>query len=247
VTRVGDESPLALHRRLHAVEQRVQRRAERADLVARRRNRQSLRQVARRDVGGARAHALDRPERGASDEVTDERCEQQRDGTAEEQLLPQVGERLVAGAERCADHDDQPLPLCLDRRGEQSDCVGADVRALHEDGPAPRAAELRLREHRLASQRRRGVEDPAARVEHLRQAAVRRRRVPEVGLLDERGDVRGACVEPLVDGAVERRRETMLERESRSGEDDGERDGEDERQANAERNPAHAAASPRSR
>ena len=69
VARVRDEPPLAREAGLEAVEHLVQRLAEAADLVARRRQRQPPVGALARDLGRAAAHRLDRPQRGACEEV----------------------------------------------------------------------------------------------------------------------------------------------------------------------------------
>ena len=79
---VGDESPLVLEGRLEPLEHLVERLGEPRDLVARRRYRQPAARSRRRDRARLAPHRLDRPKRGAREQVPAERREQQRERRA---------------------------------------------------------------------------------------------------------------------------------------------------------------------
>jgi hypothetical protein len=99
---VADHSPLPRHRRLEAIEHRVQRPAERADLVRRVGHRQSLRQLAFRNELGPRTHPVDRTQRSARQLISPHAREQQGERPGDQQQRPQPCELVVAKRERAS-------------------------------------------------------------------------------------------------------------------------------------------------
>ncbi len=116
---IGDEGALVLERLAEPLEHLVQGVAKSGDLVVARRYRQTAIGLRRRDLRRPRAHRLDRLQRRGGNPVGGERGEQERDRTAEQQQLREVGERLVAGLGRGADDDDLLAAPRLDRDRQQ--------------------------------------------------------------------------------------------------------------------------------
>ena len=120
-----------------AVEHLVQGRPEAGDLVAGRRHWQALLRHRRRDVGGPRAHRLDRPQRRGSDPVPAIDAKSKRHRPADQQQLQEVGQGLVAGLGVGADDDDPALVFAANRDHEQF-CPVPGLRqedVLDEQGP----------------------------------------------------------------------------------------------------------------
>ena len=115
VTRVSNERPLALEGRSESIEHLVQRLAEPVDLVSRGRQRQAALGLGGRDRLRLRAHGFDRPQRGAGDEVADDRRRDERERKRDDKLCQQRGQCLVTILEELADDDD----VIVDRVGAQ--------------------------------------------------------------------------------------------------------------------------------
>src|SRR5205085_11647643 len=125
------------------------------------------------DGGCAGPHTLDGSECRPRDEVADQRGEQQGRRAADEEFAAQVRERLVAGAKRRADDQDQLLLLRSKGRGEQPHVASESVCACDEECSGLCPAEQGAREERLLIEAGALVADCAAAVENLGETAGR--------------------------------------------------------------------------
>ena len=158
----------------------------------------------------------------------------------------QVRERLIAGAKRGADDKDQLLVSRLEGDGEQSDVAAESVRAGDQERLGLRPAEQRTGEERLLSQAGGLVADRAATVEDLGEAAGcvgdgcgRRLAQAGVALADDCGDAGRARAQALVERAVQRAREVVVEEEAAACEHRADRGREGEREPGPDRQPLH--------
>jgi hypothetical protein len=104
VAGVGHEALFALERRAEAIEHRVQRLAEPADLVVSGREREPLTVVSQRDQVGAPAHRLHRPEARTGQGKAEQRRGSDRQRCADRKRRDDPGQRLVTVLKRLA-HD----------------------------------------------------------------------------------------------------------------------------------------------
>ena len=105
VARIAHEAPLARDRPLQAVQHRVQRVAEGGNLVALRRNRQSLGEFAFGDSLGPLAHPVDGSQGGPREFIPGKAGEQQGQRPGDEQQRSQPGELVIAKIEWLGDRD----------------------------------------------------------------------------------------------------------------------------------------------
>ena len=249
MARVGDEAPLAREPGLEPREHLVQRAGEAGDLVVGGRDGQTSAGRRRGDLLRLSAHRLDGPQRRGRERVAQKRSEQEGDRAADQQLVPQPFERLVAVAERGADDHD----LLAGRRPEQPESLlveAGDPASLDHDRGLAGPGELVGREERGALERRRGVDHLAVGPDHLRDVLVRLGQGPRLAergaaALGLRRQVGGPRAQGRVDLLVERVREPPVKEEARRREQHGHREREGERQAQAEREAAHASSSRR--
>ena len=169
---IGEERPLAPDAGFDPFQHCVQGLAEPPDLVMSRRDRQALAEVALRNDACPDAHPFHRSERRCSDEVSEQRGEDERDRSADEELLAQTGKGLVALSERRPDDHDEVLLLSVDHCREQADRIAAVTSPWHEEVSATRAPKLSRVEQRRGAEAGRFVEDTAATVQHLRNTAL---------------------------------------------------------------------------
>jgi hypothetical protein len=109
VARIRHEPPLVLDRGVEPREHAVERDREAADLVAARRHGEVGRLVGRHRLRPT-AQNLDGTQRARREGVAAEGGGEQREGQKDEQLVPEVGERVAARGERARDHGDRPAP-----------------------------------------------------------------------------------------------------------------------------------------
>ena len=237
MTRVGDEAALVLDGRLEAREHVVQRHRQPGHLVSRRRHGQ-LARLARSHRLRAAAQHLDGTKRSRRERVAAERGCEQRQGQEDHELVAQVVERLAAGLERPRENRnslarrrglDEHTPLAL---------VPGEPR-VEPHLPAGRRLGEQLPAHERRRSRRLRVAQLPLRAEQLRErrAAARVRvDVAAANLLP------GLPHERLVHGSEQLVGDAPVDEEPDDGEDDGHCRGEAERQADADRNPAHGSA-----
>ena len=106
VARIGDEAALSLECRLQTGEHRVQRLAEPAQLVFRRRQRQPPARLGRGHRLRLAPHRVDRPQRRGGEEVAAHRREQEGERPHDQQLRQQAAQRVLRILERDADRED---------------------------------------------------------------------------------------------------------------------------------------------
>ena len=239
VARLREQPPLPRQRLVQAPQQRVQRVAERLDLVVRRRHRQPLGGVALGDLLGTRAHALDRAERGARDLVAGVRGEDQGERADDEEQLGEPVERLVAPVERLGHGHGERLAEGV--RRVRADRGGAR-RDLHPREPQPAArGAASLPGGQKPGLRESGSRrhEPAARVVDLSQAllAARERGAgPPAG--HERGRVRRAAAQVRAREVVEIAPELREQHEPADRQHRRQHARERDREAQADRQPA---------
>ena len=216
---VRHERPLALERRLDAVEHRVERRAQPPDLVVGGRHGQPRSRLGRLDLRRAGAHALDRPERRGGGAVARERGEQQRDRPADQQQRAEAGNRLVAVVERLAHDHHAPARL----GAEQPVAVVVEL-AVDGHLVVERLADLFGAEQRRPPRLFGRLHDAARRVEDLRDGVV-------VAIV-ERARAR---LQVALDARVELMAQPQVEEQARAEQHDRHHGGEHERDPQARR------------
>ena len=240
---VGDESPLVLEGRLEPLEHLVERLGEPRHLVARRRYGQPVARSRRRDRACLAPHRLDRPKRGARQQVPAERRQQHCQRQRQEQLPAEILERLRPCAERGREHERARL-LARARYRQQPPASGV-------------AGDRHRRAHRAAAchhpRLARGEERRQARRVRERHSASTREHLGEahsaVGFpvdrwtpLVEPERHRGRLGEQgLVGGTQERRADPDVDECTDRCQHDRHREREREGQAEPDRDPIHPA------
>ena len=127
VARVRDEAPLSRQPLLQPTEHLVQGLSEPPDLVVGRRQRKPLVGALARDLGRLPPHRLDRPERGAGEEVATDRGQEQRQRPDHDELREEPVERLLPVLERRPDDEGRSPAVELERADPQTRRFAGEV------------------------------------------------------------------------------------------------------------------------
>src|SRR5207302_4361121 len=182
-----------------------------AELVVGAADRKPASQARGGDLPRAASHRLDLPQGGGGESVCGQRCEQQRDRAADEELCTKARQCLVPVVARDSDDNDEPLTLSVHRNREQANGLSlrSAQRPIEEAAPSPRPRERARVEHGPAREPCCTVEDPAAPVEHLREAVPRVLEAraaglaePRIGLAHERPDYFGPRAQARIERSV---------------------------------------------
>ncbi len=256
VAGVRDEGALAEQRSLEPGEHRVERVSEPLDLVPRPRHGQPLARPLGRDRRRPAPHRLDRSEREPCEDVARQGRQQERDRAGDQELVAQASQRLRAVLAGDPDDEHEALPAPRDVGGEDARrLVEARHRAaVREELAGQRPPHLVGTEHGCAAERRGRVQHAPAPGEDLRVALPRLDEAAAVLRLewrarpaDEHREVVGAQPQLPVEGERQVRAQADVEDRAREDEHGGHRDGERSRHAQADRQPAQALLSRRSR
>jgi hypothetical protein len=247
VARIRHEPALASQAVLDPRQHRIEGLAEPGDLVAGRRHRQPLVQRGRGDLRRAASHRLDRPQRGAGQQVAGERCQHEGKRPADEEGGAERGQRLgpVAAGRAGDQHEPPPVPLQRHRDHARALVKPGDRRPADEDRLAPRLGELVGREQCRPSDRRGRVEDAAVGREELRErlAALDQRPVgsgERAAVPDERRQVLRAAPQLLVEVVAQIGADPLVDEPARQREHECGREGEQEGDPHAQGQPVHA-------
>ena len=241
VARVGEEAPLVLERGVQASEHVVQRRREPRDLVAGGRDGQPCGRRCR-DRRGAPAHRLDRAQRRRGQPVAGGRREREADEAAEKEIGEQVGERLLARLEGAG--DDDRSGAVGGRYGEQAPASGRPAQLDRPQHPGAVYDAARLRRTDQGGHVRRGADDAAVRVEHLRECrAGRAVAVDEAArLVRARAGLGRLQAERLVDRPEQRAADADIDEGADAGEEERHRERERQGQPQPDWHATHSPA-----
>jgi len=244
VRRVGHQLVLLGDPLLEAVEHRVERDREVADLVARARHRDALVEPVDPDPVGLRGHPLHRHQRLARQPPADEGGADQRRRPGQQQQHQDAPDRLLDAVQRLGD-DQQPR--AADARDAPDEGAEASI-GLDRGGDQPRRSAQRGGPDGGRDERTRASAfavahlDPAARVQDLRPGA--RSRQGGLALVEEvlrpalavaDGDRRGGAADLPVDGQPQVRAQPQHQERAEDEDDRREQDRVPDGEADADR------------
>ena len=235
VARVGDEASFTAQALVEPAEHRVQRLAEAEDLVTGVGEREALRRGLGRDVRRSSPHRLDWPERRARQEIGGPEARMSAIGPPIKELGQETVERLVAVSQGGAYNQHVVIPKALP--GGRAETPGSSGRSTLRSSVVSAVSAPETSGSAKPSDP--ATTDPSGPKTWANSSSPPPRTTPVPSLRTSCESVAARASEALIDLLHEGVAEPDVEERAHCGQDDGHREGEEERQSDADREPAH--------